>query len=237
MITLVDYIQRKMDIYNIEDTENNKHKLRRKFTKELKQLGYWDNAKTVLFNGNHTKIFTEVQIKELDIKVESYLLKISKKINYELAQAQELANAEYKYLKTGGYYEENGEYTSGYQPTTEADFLFLKQREQEDKIKKLIKKEDINTALLHGIAEALGLSINYNQWISDIEYCDEKDKQADKLEQIFMADGVSQDDYFDAFFKWQDLNDEMLQDGKYNLAFKRIRNPQSYIIKNKKGRK
>ncbi|EQC55768.1 hypothetical protein LLT6_01735 [Lactococcus cremoris subsp. cremoris TIFN6] len=42
--TLTDYVNTQIEKFDIPDTEKNRSKLRIKFTRELKRLGYWDTA-------------------------------------------------------------------------------------------------------------------------------------------------------------------------------------------------
>lgn len=82
MITLVDFIDEQIKFYGIEDTSTNRNKLRKKFTRSLQMLGFWDNAKTVNTKTKPAKVFTEKQILQLQVKEEEYLLKLSNSIDY-----------------------------------------------------------------------------------------------------------------------------------------------------------
>lgn len=73
--TLTQFIDNQIERFDIPNTEKNQMKLRVKFTRKLKQLGFWENAKTKIITKTPTKIFTQEQLQLLYKEVEPYLLK------------------------------------------------------------------------------------------------------------------------------------------------------------------
>lgn len=73
--TLTDYVNTQIEKFDIPDTEKNRSKLRIKFTRELKRLGYWDTAEKKVIGRNETRLFSDEQLNHLSIEVEPYLLK------------------------------------------------------------------------------------------------------------------------------------------------------------------
>lgn len=73
--TLTDYVNTQIEKFDIPDTEKNRSKLRIKFTRELKRLGYWDTAEKKVIGRNETRLFSDQQLTDLSIEVEPYLLK------------------------------------------------------------------------------------------------------------------------------------------------------------------
>lgn len=73
--TLTDYVNTQIEKFDIPDTEKNRSKLRIKFTRELKRLGYWDTGEKKVIGRNETRLFSDQQLNHLSIEVEPYLLK------------------------------------------------------------------------------------------------------------------------------------------------------------------
>ena len=73
--TLTDYVNTQIEKFDIPDTEKNRSKLRIKFTRELKRLGYWDTAEKKVIGRNETRLFSDQQLTDLSIEVEPYLFK------------------------------------------------------------------------------------------------------------------------------------------------------------------
>ena len=60
--TLTDYVNTQIEKFDIPDTEKNRSKLRIKFTRELKRLGYWDTAEKKVIGRNETRLFSDEQL-------------------------------------------------------------------------------------------------------------------------------------------------------------------------------
>jgi len=74
-ITLSQFIEDMLQLCKIEGTKENKKKFRVKFTRELKELGIWQNAPEKIIGRKKTKVFTTRELEQLKSKLMSYLAK------------------------------------------------------------------------------------------------------------------------------------------------------------------
>jgi len=81
--TLTQFVDEQLTTFKIPNNEKNQNKLRIKFTRTLKKMGLWDNAKTKLIGRKITKVFTVHELYQLYQEVEQYLVKRSPAINME----------------------------------------------------------------------------------------------------------------------------------------------------------
>lgn len=75
--TLSEFIEEQVTKFNLTDTKETEKKLRVKFTRELKELNLWENAKKIHNGKVYTRVFTEDDLKKLSESVEKYLVKQS----------------------------------------------------------------------------------------------------------------------------------------------------------------
>lgn len=147
--TLTQFIEEQLTRFEIQDTEKNRNKLRRKFIRTLEELEFWENAKTVLIERNKTKVFTPQQLQQLYNEVEPYLLKHG---NIDIGELEE-------------YRRKYDEYLEELHSMTQEDYMKL-QAESQYEPPKVTQKEAMNvmvTALFEKFFEPLDIE----QWNDD----------------------------------------------------------------------
>lgn len=158
--TLTDFINTQLERFDISDTEKNQIKLRAKFTRTLKKLGYWDSAKKEVIGRNETRLFTDEQLAELANEVEPYLLK---KGNVDSEELEEYLQEAEKYIE------------DTYKRTTESyeQELFDKQYEP-PKVTKREATEVMITALYEKFFEPLDVK-RWNQDLATTHFAELED--------------------------------------------------------------
>ena len=101
--TLSDFIEEQITSFELSDTNKIKNKLRTKFTRTLKELDFWDNAKTQIFGRNKTKVFTQSQLNQLYEQEKNYLTKLS---NIDQKNFEEFKKEYHDYLDNRIDYQE-----------------------------------------------------------------------------------------------------------------------------------
>lgn len=76
--TLTSYIEDIFTNYKIEYTKKNFNAIRIKFERELKRLHKWDNAEQKLIGKKITRLFSYLDLKQVEVNSRDYLLKKSK---------------------------------------------------------------------------------------------------------------------------------------------------------------
>lgn len=98
-ITLSEFIEDMLQLCKMEGTKENKKKFRVKFTRELKELGIWENAPEKLIGRKKTKVFTTNELEQLKTKILGYLAKQAGYNPTELAEiGQSIIEANENYL-------------------------------------------------------------------------------------------------------------------------------------------
>lgn len=77
MQTLIQFIEKQMTLFNIENNKKNVKKIYKKCQRELEKLNFWEEAPKILIGKNRTKTFTLGQINILKHNTEDYFLKRS----------------------------------------------------------------------------------------------------------------------------------------------------------------
>lgn len=77
-ISLTEFIEKQMTLYQIENNEKNVRKIYRKCQRTLIALGFWEKAETKLVVKNKTKVFNENEIETLKKATALYFIKLSK---------------------------------------------------------------------------------------------------------------------------------------------------------------
>lgn len=244
MITLVDFIDEQIKFFGIEDTTANRNRLRKKFTRTLQELGYWDNAKTTISSTKPAKLFTDEQIMALKIKVESYLLNLSTTIDYNNLK-KVVHNNQYDrgiIYHTGELVEENIEEIPKY-ITKES---FFEKLNEDEVIKAMIK------AIFFEKFE-----LDSEAWYRDQKFIDDTEK---------LIEGKNPEDYFlsteesEKILELADYNketgemifpegtfditddpfsqyDEIMRSTSYALTEEKLKRPEQYYIKKKRANK
>lgn len=75
--TLIQFIEKQMTLFNIENNKKNIKKIYKKCQRELEKLSFWGDAPKILIGKNKTKTFTLGQINILKHNTEDYFLKLS----------------------------------------------------------------------------------------------------------------------------------------------------------------
>ena len=75
--TLIQFIEKQMTLFNIENNKKNIKKIYKKCQRELEKLSFWGDAPKILIGKNKTKTFTLGQINILKHNPEDYFLKLS----------------------------------------------------------------------------------------------------------------------------------------------------------------
>lgn len=76
--TLTSYIEDIFTNYKIEHTKKNFNAIRIKFERELKKLHKWENAEQKLIGKKITRLFSYLDLKQVEVNSRDYLLKKSK---------------------------------------------------------------------------------------------------------------------------------------------------------------
>ena len=147
--TLTDYVNTQIEKFDIPDTEKNRSKLRIKFTRELKRLGYWDTAEKKVIGRNETRLFSDEQLNHLSIEVEPYLLKQG---NVDIEELEEYRQNFENYIE-----EVRNQTNESYQQQLEAE------QYEPPKVTKREAMEVMLTALFEKFFEPLDIE----QWNKD----------------------------------------------------------------------
>lgn len=253
MITLVDFIDEQIKFFGIEDTTTNRNRLRKKFTRTLQELGYWDNAKTTITSTKPAKLFTDEQIMALKIEVESYLLNLSTTIDYNNLE-KIVHNNQYDrgYIYyTGELFEEdeNGNLVEGNIqeiPKYITKESFFDKLNEDEVIKAMIKAIFFEKFELD--AEA---------WYRDQKFIDDTEKliEGKNPEDYFLSTEESEKmlelaeedeetgnpifpkGFFDITESPFDQYDQIMSSTSYALAEEKLKRPEQYYIKKKRANK
>lgn len=209
MITLVDFIDQQIKFYGIDNTSTNRNKLRKKFTRTLQELGYWDNAKTVNTKTKPAKVFTEKQITELQIKEEDYLFKLSKSIDYS------------HFSKVANQSRIDRKLTHPNFPKPDIEENYLYKLNEDEVIKTMIKSLFFEK-----------FDIDAERWYKDKHFFDSTYKLLDDYNpEDYETDEFGQSiDSEDPIF----LFEEIYTSDSFALVEEKLKHPELYYVKKKK---
>ena len=74
-ISLSVYVEDILNEFNISDDELTFNKIRKKYQRELQKMGYWDKAEIKFIGRSKIKLFFEIELYEVGLKVSDYLFK------------------------------------------------------------------------------------------------------------------------------------------------------------------
>lgn len=148
-ITLNEFIENQMTLYNIKKDEKNKIKIYKKCQRTLTDLGFWQSAEIIPVGKTKAKIFTPNQINELKKATSSYFLKLS---NYN--------KAEFDKIKQENWANFEASINDDEHDNKEIEISFTTQ----------IKNSDIFQLMLTTIFEQ-HFKINYKLWSEDLSFC------------------------------------------------------------------
>lgn len=150
-ITLNEFIENQMTLFNIKKDEKNKIKIYKKCQRTLIDLGFWQNAEVISLGKTKAKIFTPSQIEELKKATSSYFLKLSSynKTEFDKIKRENWANFE---AAINDDEDENEEIEISYIPK--------------------IKNSDVFQLMLTTIFEQ-HFKIDYKLWAEDLAFCEQ----------------------------------------------------------------
>ena len=77
-ISLTEFIEKQMTLYQIENNKKNFSKIYKKYQRTLISLDFWEKAETRIVKKSKTKFFNENEIETLKKATAEYFLKLSK---------------------------------------------------------------------------------------------------------------------------------------------------------------
>lgn len=169
-ITLNEFIENQMTLFNIKKDEKNKIKIYKKCQRTLTDLGFWQSAEIIPVGKTKAKIFTPNQINELKKATSSYFLKLS---NYD--------KAEFEKIKQENWANFEASINDDEDDNEEIEISFTTQ----------IKNSDIFQLMLTTIFEQ-HFKINYKLWSEDLAFCNKLYSIEDYEEQ---TEFISSDEY------------------------------------------